>query len=281
MKGSHIGVVVVTHNSGQWIEETLESIDAQTVQPDRMSIIDDRSTDKTLTIVHQWAERARARGVDVSVSNATSVSDDPVTRIAQNFCQGVLDVRTVELVALADHDDVWLPERLSEQAALMDADPSRIMLASDGVVEGTSRTLFDSFDVTDDVLCADPKALLQHVIRHSVATGGASMVRPEGLIRGGSLVPPAGWLHDRWWSLVAASRAGLRLSSTPVVRYRLSPTQMVGLDKGRQSDSGASRWRSVNRGDVTRLVALHALRTTAAPELRKELQWGRLLRNVL
>lgn len=281
MKTPQIGVVLVTHNSGQWIEETLESIETQTVQPDWMSIIDDHSTDRTLAIVDQWAQGARARGVDVSVSTATSVSEDPVTRIAQNFCQGVRQMRKVELVALADHDDLWLPERLSEQAALMDADPSSIMLASEGLVEGTSRTLFDSFDVTDEVLCADPKVLLQHVIRHSVATGGASMVRPQELIHGGSLVPPTGWLHDRWWSLVAASRAGLRLSSTPVVRYRLSPTQMVGLGKGRQSDSGASRWRSVTPGDAGRLVALHALRKTAAPDLREELQWGRLLRNVL
>lgn len=281
MTDPRIGVVLVTHNSAQWIDETLDSIQAQTLLPHRIVLVDDHSTDTTSLILRVWAEKLRNTGIDVRVSPATSLSDDPLTRIAQNFSQGVRECSNLDLVALGDHDDVWLPDRLSEQVALMGAERSILMLANDGLVEATSTTLFDSFGVPGNLEVGDPVPLFRHVIRHSVATGGASMVRPQRLIESGALVPPAGWLHDRWWSLVAASRVALRLSATPVIRYRTSRTQVIGLDRGRQTEGGPSRWRSVTPADLRRFVSLHALRKTAAPELQSELQWGRLLKNLL
>ena len=281
MTDPHVGVVLVTHNSVRWIDETLDSIQAQKMQPHRIVVIDDYSTDATSSILDSWTEKLRDAGIDVTVSSATSMSDDPVTRIAQNFCQGVRACSSLDFVALGDHDDTWLPDRLNEQVASMRADPSILMLANDGLVEATSTTLFDSFGVPGNLEVGDPVYLFRHVIRHSIATGGASMVRPQRLIESGALVPPAGWLHDRWWSLVAASRGALRLSATPVIRYRISRTQVIGLDRGRQTEGGPSRWRSVTPADLRRFVSLHALRKTAAPELQSELQWGRLMKNLL
>jgi len=275
-----IGVVVVTHNSAPWLPETLESISQQTHLPDRVAIVDDHSTDATGDLVDQWVASVQQVGISVKWAASTSVEEEPRTRIARNFAQGVGTLSGMDFVALADHDDVWLPRRLEVQTALM-SEQRLSYLASDGITEGDPGTLFEAFDVPVSCEGWESRALLRHVLRHSVATGSASMIRPEELLRSGSFVPPRGWLHDRWWSILAATRGTLRISREPVIQYRISPGQSVGLDRGRQRTKGFGRFRSVKASDVGRLSALHDLKKQAAPELQGELTWGRLLKTLL
>lgn len=279
MNAPQIGVVLVTHNSSQWISSTLDSIAGQTVQPTRVLIVDDHSVDDTIRNVNRWIESLDRSRTTVQVLTSTDSSADTRTRIARNFAQGVLAMQDLDLVALGDHDDMWLPERLEVQSRLM-RDEGAILLASNGVIGNSSDTLFGAFDVPADFSNWNAPRKLRHVLRHSVATGGASMLRLGALTRSPNFVPPRGWLHDRWWSIVAAARGGLQVSEEPVIRYRLSDEQSVGLNRGRQEIRGMTRLRSVNSSDVGKLVALHSLKREAAPELRRELSWGRLLKTL-
>lgn len=279
MSASRIGVVLVTHNSSRWISSTLESIAGQTVQPTKVLIVDDHSVDDTIRIVNHWTEALDRSRIVVQVVTSTDSNADTRTRIARNFAQGVLAIQDLDLVALGDHDDVWLPERLELQSGLM-RDEGATFLASNGVIENSSDTLFRAFDIPADFSKWNGASKLRHVIRHSVATGGASMLRLGALTRSPNFIPPLGWLHDRWWSIVAAAHGGLQVSDKPVIRYHLSPHQSVGLNRGRQEIRGVARLRSVNSSDVCRLVAVHSLKGEAAPELRKELSWGRLLKTL-
>ena len=271
-----VGVVVVTHNSADWMPETLESIARQTHLPNRVVIVDDHSTDVTGDLVDQWAVSVQRVGVSVERVASTSVDEEPRTRIARNFTQGVRILSGMDFVALSDHDDVWLPCRLEVQTALMSEQGSSY-LASDGLIEGDPGTLFEAFDVPVGCEAWESRALLRHVLRHSVATGSSSMIRPDQLLRSESFVPPRGWLHDRWWSILAATQGTLQISREPVIRYRISPGQSVGLNRGRQEIQGITRLRSVSSSDAARLLSIHSLKREAAPELRKELSWGRLL----
>jgi glycosyltransferase involved in cell wall biosynthesis len=274
-----VGVVVVTHNSATWLPKTLESISEQTHLPNRVVIVDDYSTDDTGVLVHEWAASVRDLGVSVETVTSTSVDEEPRTRIARNFTQGVRMLSGVDFVALADHDDAWLPHRLEVQSALMSEQGSSY-LASNGLLEGVSGTLVEAFDVPDDIENWEPHALLRHVLRHSVATGSASMIRPDELLRSESFVPPPRWLHDRWWSILVAIQGALQISREPVIKYRISPGQSVGLDRGRQSAKGFRRFRSIEVADLDRVIALHALKEQAAPKLRGELTWGRLTKTL-
>ena len=279
MIASRIGVVLVTHNSSQWISSTLDSIAGQTVQPTKVLIVDDHSVDDTIRIVNHWTEALDHSRTAVQVVTSTDSSADTRTRIARNFAQGVLAMQDLDLVALADHDDVWLPERLELQSGLM-RDGGAIFLASNGIIGNTAGTLFGAFDIPADFSNWNGPSKLRHVLRHSVATGGASMLRLGALTRSPNFIPPRGWLHDRWWSIVAAAHGGLQVSDEPVIGYRLSRDQAVGLNRGRQEIRGITRLRSVNSSDVRRLMAVHSLKGEAAPELRKEMSWGRLLKTL-
>ena len=280
MTAPRIGVVLVTHNSSRWIPSTLESIGAQTVQPTKVLIVDDHSNDETRSLLDRWANSASSTSVTVQVMTSTATDQHSFTRIARNFAQGVRAMQDVDLVALSDHDDVWHRDRLEVQASHM-REASSLFLASNGLIRDGNRTLFEAFDVPQGVGDWTPRHLLRHVLRHSVATGSASMLRPSVLTKSPRFVPPQGWLHDRWWSILAAAQSGLRVSLEPVIHYRLSADQAVGLSRGRQQKSGVRRVRSIGGKDLYKLASLHSLRNEAAPELRAEFSWGRLLKTLV
>jgi len=122
---------------------------------------------------------------------------------------------------------------------------------------------------------------MRAVIRRSVATGGASAVRPRAFV---DVEIPAGWLHDRWWSLVATAREALRLDDEAVIDYRISPGQEVGLDRGHQARAALDRVGEGIKaaGSTARRVRdLQALSHDATRATAAELRGARLLRNLL
>lgn len=273
-----VGVVLVTHDSASWLAHTWDSIIVQDHPITRIVVVDDHSTDDTRTMIGKFCRDPRLGDARVDFVVSTSTAASVTTRIAQNFAQGVLELRTFEAVVLSDHDDVWLPDRVSRHLQSWDA--GALMVAGNGSIMSSDETLFDAFQVPSDIDSWDSRSRVRWVIRRSVATGGASMVNARALCEQPGFLPPAGWLHDRWWSILAASRAGLRVDCHPVIDYRVSEHQQVGLDRGRQERRGFSRVAAVSFGDVGRVRALSSLRSIATGDLADEFTLPRLLRTL-
>lgn len=273
-----VGVVLVTHDSARWLAQTWESIMAQDHPISRIVVVDDHSRDDTRAMIEEWARDPRAGDARVDIVVSTSTAASVTTRIAQNFAQGVLELRALDAVVLSDHDDVWFPDRVTRHLQSWDA--GALMVAGNGSIMSSAQTLFDAFDVPTDIGSWESRARVRWVIRRSIATGGASMVNARALCELPGFVPPAGWLHDRWWSILAASRAGLRVDSHPVIDYRVSEGQQVGLDRGRQETREFSRVSGASFGDVGRMRALRSLRSIASADLSDEFTLPRLLRTL-
>jgi len=243
-----VAALLVTHNSRNWINQTLASINAQDRQPDFRIAIDDASTDDTVAILRENGFRV--------VQGATN-SSDTSTRIARNFAQGVraAQAMSADIVILGDHDDVWLLNRISHQVAMLEEYSQIAMLASDGRLIDESgaptqyppATLRSTFPVPADFTDRSVRDQLTYALRHSVATGGASALRPA---RMQSIDVPAGWLHDRWWSLQAIRAGNFLIDPTVVIDYRVTSDQQVGLDTRDQDDP--KRWLLRQAGDVGR-----------------------------
>jgi glycosyltransferase involved in cell wall biosynthesis len=233
--------LLVTRDSERWIEQTLLSVQSQTRPADRIVIVDDHSTDGT----HQIAKRIL--GESLTWVESGSDIQDVTTRVAQNFSQGLAMCDLRDTVILGDHDDVWNQSRIEHQMEVMDQQPSCIMLASNGEFinvegKGLNGRLRDVFPVPSRFNEAPPQRQLAYTLHHSIATGGASAIRPAGL-RDRSK-PPQGWLHDRWWSVVAVVQGGMIVDDVDVIRYRVQPSQIVGLNRGQQDLAGVRRMAS-------------------------------------
>ena len=275
---TRIAAVLVTHDSERWIEATAASVVAQSRLPDQVIVVDDASTDATVEILSRVIGSDRLR-----VIPSTDRSTDPASRIARNFRQGLQECRDFDVAVLGDHDDVWHGHRVEHQVQLLERHPRSTIVASDGrlVDEAGSPiggTLRDAFPVPDRFEHLAPAERMRTVLRHSIATGGASAVRPSAFA--GSPIPP-GWLHDRWWSLVAVARDELILDRDLVIDYRLSSGQQVGLDRGRQQGSATQRLAHATATlprTLGRLRDVHGIASVAEPTTRHELSYPRLLR---
>ena len=233
-----VGVVIVTHNSANFIAETLESVKRQTLLPDTIVVIDDHSTDNTIQIAREHLVNS---GIDYVIHPATTDATDVHTRIARNFVQGVNEAQSkgAEIVVLGDHDDLWHEGRIAQHVKIFNEHPTAVMVAADGVIKSDDnpampQTIRSSFPVPVNFNDLRTTQQFSYVLKHSVATGGASAIKPEKFHH---FEVPQGWLHDRWWSLAATAHRGLVIDTTAVIDYRITAEQQVGLDTANQQAS--------------------------------------------
>jgi glycosyltransferase involved in cell wall biosynthesis len=225
-----IAAVLVTHDSAQFIEATLRSVMAQSIAPELIVIVDDNSTDATVSLIHG---QTGTSSIPVIIQASETGAADTHTRISQNFMQGVrlAQEQGADITVLGDHDDLWHEDRIARHAKVLADNPTAMMVAADGRVmrdeRPTQETLRDAFPVPQEFNSWRASQQFHYAVRHSVATGGASALRPAGFQH---FAVPHGWLHDRWWSLAASAHHALVIDPAPVIDYRISDVQQIGLD---------------------------------------------------
>jgi len=273
--------VIVTHDGYRYLHAQLASIFRQTLLPARLVVVDDESRDGTRALLHRIARDAPIP-IEIILVDRRSI-DDRKSRIAANIMTALASVSQYDIVVLSDQDDEWLDDRLARQRDVLLGTPGALLVAGDGILidaSGTSlgRGLRDLYPPPTGWETMDAAKRMRAALRRAFVTGAASAITAE---MSRLMAPvPAGWLHDRWATLVAAARGGLVLQPEPVIRYRVHPDQMLGVW---QADVGVGerRWRQVrDRGASPLESALRAtqvvrrLRPLAVdPDVRAELSW--------
>jgi hypothetical protein len=159
------------------------------------------------------------------------------------------------------------------------------MVASDGTLvdengAATGGTLRSTFSVAANWNELPANEQLAYALKHSLATGGASAIKP-GYFAEQEI--PEGWLHDRWWSLLATVRLGMLIDSESVIDYRVQGSQQVGLDTGTQMMGSTEKAKSRATNLKSSMRKAKDLSTTlraqcATPALWKQLSRSQLLR---
>ena len=110
-----VSVVTIFLNEERFLEETIASVQAQTFADWELILVDDGSTDRSPEIARAAAARDRR------IRYITHPGGENRGMSASRNC-GV-SVAQGEFVAFIDGDDDWLPEKLDEQVAILDAYP--------------------------------------------------------------------------------------------------------------------------------------------------------------
>lgn len=104
-----VTVVTPSWNSEKYIQETINSVQAQTYQNWEMIIVDDCSTDRTVEIVKAIAKNEPR--VKILQQDKNSGAGPARTRSMQNA--------TGRFIAYLDADDIWKPDKLEKQVQFM------------------------------------------------------------------------------------------------------------------------------------------------------------------
>lgn len=104
-----VSIITPTYNCAAFIDETIRSVQHQTISDWEMIVVDDCSTDKTMAIVQNYAhEDSRIRCFSNETNRGAAYSRNRALREAKG-----------EWIAFLDGDDVWMPTKLEEQLTFM------------------------------------------------------------------------------------------------------------------------------------------------------------------
>jgi glycosyltransferase involved in cell wall biosynthesis len=123
---NRVSVVIPTYRGAAWLPETIASALNQTHPPHEVIVIDDQSPDDTAAVVAAIRDpRIRYHRV------AHNMGQNAATNVGIDMAEG-------DVVALLDHDDVWVPEKLARQLAALNAsaDPANAVVFSTTLIAG-------------------------------------------------------------------------------------------------------------------------------------------------
>jgi glycosyltransferase involved in cell wall biosynthesis len=208
-----VSLIIATFNHGRFLAEALDSALAQTLKDVEVIVVDDGSTDETLSVLARYADRVR-------------VIRQPNRGLAAARNTGLAAARGT-YVSFLDADDVVMPTKLAEQAAVLEATPTLGWTYCDVLIEtvATGNEMRASERFGYDARMLDGW-LFPELIHGNFIPAIAPLVRRTVLAAVGAfddrLTALEDW--DLWLRLSLIAEA--RYSPAVLVRYRVHPGGM-------------------------------------------------------
>jgi len=227
-----ISVAMAVYNGGRYLREQLDSVFAQTWSNLELVVVDDQSSDNSAAILAEYAARS---------PNMRYVRNDSRLGLVKNFEKAILLCRGV-FIALADQDDVWLPdkvERLFEKIG--DSD----LVCSDArLIDANGTEIASSMRAYTQIPIL-PGHPFRELCFFNFVTGCTAMFRRSLLSR--AMPFPDGVLYHDWWlAMVASTAGGIACVDESLVLYRQHDANLAGTARFRG-------WRSLLRLDIVSL----------------------------
>ena len=192
-----ISVAMCTYNGARYISEQLQSISQQTTPPDEVLICDDASADSTPELLAHFAANSPV---------PLRLIRNPVPLgCTRNFSQAIGLCRG-DIIALADQDDVWKPNKLAVIAEAFSGNPGAQYVFSDAdmVNEKGEHLGFSLWHtVSLEARRFSPARQLELLLKRNLVTGAAMGFRSS--LRAVALPIPDAWPHDYWIALLGST----------------------------------------------------------------------------
>jgi glycosyltransferase involved in cell wall biosynthesis len=227
-----VEVLLATYNGERFLREQIDSILAQDYVDLRVLARDDGSSDATVSILNEYAEKFPNRFRVMPPGPATGNPKD-------NFLL-LMRASSAQYVCFSDQDDIWLSDKVSRTKLAMDELESRwgaatpLLVFTDArVVDDQLRTLHESFWAREKI---EPDRIhhLALMLGRSVVTGCAMLLNRR-LLELSLAMPGEASMHDRWIGLLACTIGKACAVETQTLLYRQHDRNVVGIGKGKVS----------------------------------------------
>lgn len=245
-----ITAIIIFLNAERFLEEAIQSVFAQSYDEWELLLVDDGSTDGSQEIARVYAtmypQKVRYIEHPGHENRGMSASRNAGLREARG-----------EYIAFLDSDDVWLPEKLEQQLAILDAHPEAAMVYGatqywyswSGHPEDASRDFVPEIGVRADTL-VNPPALVSVLLQNQIATSTGCLARRHIMQEvGGYEESFRGLFEDQVFYSKVSLRAPVFVSSQCWYKYR------------RHADSCCSVMERAGSHHAERLAFLNWLET--------------------
>jgi glycosyltransferase involved in cell wall biosynthesis len=247
-----VAIILSTRNGACFLLEQLQSFLDQSFARWTLHWRDDASDDETPAMMREFAAGPGAGRVVEWNDNQGRLG------ILGSFLTLLRRAPGDSIIAFADQDDVWLPEKLARGVAAisrLDANTPVLYCARQMLVDATLHPIRLSSDLAQPP--GFPQALTQNI-----ATGCTVMLNPAASKLLAEAEEPSHTLHD-WWAYLLVTAAGGQVvfDREPTVLYRQHPHNAVGVPLSRRKRAVAALRRGPNifmrsfRGHVTALAS--------------------------
>lgn len=230
-----VSIVIPVYNKEKWIVQTLRSVASQTYDNWECLIVDDGSSDESLSLINTFVNATEGNWKVIAQPNS-----------GQSHARNVgIERATGEYVAFLDADDLWLPEKLKEQINLFSRLPEVEVVFSGYAIfeEGQARKFRVVVHHSAENMCRDWLTM----------RGFGGLVESTGIVRRNSLLKIGGF--DESLSTSAGLDLSLRLVTSynsfvipcPYVLYRLSDDQWHKNESRLREDVDILAQRYFNR----------------------------------
>lgn len=110
-------MIVLSYNHSRFILETLESVRAQTYKNTELIILDDCSSDDSVSIIERWLQE---NGIA-----CTFIRHQKNQGICKSLNEA-LTFATGRYVSMVGSDDAWLPDKIARQVEIMESQPEHV-----------------------------------------------------------------------------------------------------------------------------------------------------------
>jgi glycosyltransferase involved in cell wall biosynthesis len=267
-----VSAIIIVFNGAAFLREAIYSVFEQSFVDWELIIVDDGSTDESASIAQQFVS---ARPEQVKLFQHADCANHGMSA-ARNL--GLAHAQG-EFVGFLDADDVWLPEKLQEQVAVLEATESL------GMVYGRTTIWYswlpielnDNRDFHYDLgvtpnRAYSPPHLFENLLRnvYQTPTTCNALMRRSGVVATGGFEEAfKGMFEDQVFFSKVLLNAPVFVSDRIWAMYRQHPSSASALSTASGTDEAARlrflRWAArylAQRGDIdcrTRLRCWHTL----------------------
>jgi glycosyltransferase involved in cell wall biosynthesis len=228
MRNVSIDIGLATFNGADYLDELLQSLEAQSYRGWRIVARDDCSTDGTVEVLVTFREHMPAKMIILENAGCRQGA-------VGNF-SSIMSSMTGDYFMLCDQDDVWKSEKVERSMAKMvelerryGADIPLLVHTDLNVVDKDLNPIASSFFKYQNLNPYNTKYFNRLLVENVVT--GCTLVGNRRLREMAGEIPGEAIMHDWWLALIASAFGQIGFINAPTVLYRQHDGNQEGAKK--------------------------------------------------
>ncbi|MFT4153292.1 glycosyltransferase family 2 protein [Parafilimonas sp.] len=204
-----ISIALAVYNGERYLPQQLASLQAQTITPHELIVLDDCSTDKSLEVINAFPLSFEKK---IFLNEKNRGPNSSFKKLA-GLCSG-------NYIAFCDQDDIWLPDKIESSLLKMkeiDNNKPTIVFSDLSVIDEDNKPVHDSFWKLR--LTRPENFSLKDILFGNIVTGCASLIN-NAMANELAKMPVNVIMYDYWMALIGYSFGRYSFINKPLVLYR-------------------------------------------------------------